>query len=351
MGIAYVTTQAISCLLAKGFGLTVGGGRVVIPLVLGVVFVILVLLLRALVAPVLLMATTVLSFFAALGISWVLFQHVMGFPAVDIQVMLIGFLFLVALGVDYNIFLIHRIREEVGVLGHKAGVLSGLTSTGGVITSAGAVLTATFAALTSAPRVAFVEIGVVVAIGVLIDTFLVRSVLVPALSLVPRRGPRLLVAEPPGGAFGLAVPVRTPEWHRTGLPRIGRRPAARVAESAAGTINSMPQEAPDNAAPLDENGAPLYGSSGRINAFSGSGQRAAGSGQRAAGSGQRAAGCAARCPVGGGVASAARRAARLRRGRAHSRPVHAGAGLRVRRGCLRRPGACRGSYRQLGAGV
>jgi RND superfamily putative drug exporter len=102
---------------------------------------------------------------------------------VDIQVMLIGFLFLVALGVDYNIFLIHRIREEVGHRGHRAGVLSGLTSTGGVITSAGAVLAATFAALTTAPQVAFIEIGIVVAVGVLIDTFLVRSVLVPALAL------------------------------------------------------------------------------------------------------------------------------------------------------------------------
>ncbi|MFE7241103.1 MMPL family transporter [Streptomyces sp. NPDC057582] len=157
--------------------------KVVIPLVLAVVFLILVVLLRALVAPLLLMATVVLSYFAALGISWQLFQHVLGFPAVDIQVMLIGFLFLVALGVDYNIFLIHRIREEVGHRGHRAGVLSGLTSTGGVITSAGAVLAATFAALTTAPQVAFIEIGIVVAIGVLIDTFLVRSVLVPALAL------------------------------------------------------------------------------------------------------------------------------------------------------------------------
>ncbi|MFB6942467.1 MMPL family transporter [Streptomyces sp. NPDC056237] len=157
--------------------------RVVIPLVLVVVFVVLIALLRAVVAPVLLMLTVVLSYFAALGISWQLFQHVLGFPAVDVQVMLIGFLFLVALGVDYNIFLVHRIREDVRHHGHRAGVLSALTATGGVITGAGAVLAATFAALTSAPQVAFIEIGVVVAIGVLIDTFLVRSVLVPALAL------------------------------------------------------------------------------------------------------------------------------------------------------------------------
>ncbi|MFE7353409.1 MMPL family transporter [Streptomyces sp. NPDC057543] len=157
--------------------------EVVIPLVLAVVFLVLVALVRALVAPLLLMATVVLSYFAALGISRQLFQHVLGFPAVDVQVMLIGFLFLVALGVDYNIFLVHRIREEAGHRGHRAGVLAGLTSTGGVITSAGAVLAATFAALTTAPQVAFIEIGLVVAIGVLIDTFLVRSVLVPALAL------------------------------------------------------------------------------------------------------------------------------------------------------------------------
>ncbi|MFB7532912.1 MMPL family transporter [Streptomyces sp. NPDC056178] len=157
--------------------------RVVIPLVLVVVFVVLIALLRAVVAPVLLMLTVVLSYFAALGISWQLFQHVLGFPAVDVQVMLIGFLFLVTLGVDYNIFLVHRIREDVRHHGHRAGVLSALTATGGVITGAGAVLAATFAALTSAPQVAFIEIGVVVAIGVLIDTFLVRSVLVPALAL------------------------------------------------------------------------------------------------------------------------------------------------------------------------
>jgi putative drug exporter of the RND superfamily len=97
--------------------------------------------------------------------------------------MLTGLVFLVALGVDYNIFLISRIRQEVARLGHRAGVLSGLAATGGVITSAGAVLAATFAVLSTAPQVAFIEIGILVAVGVLIDTFLVRSVLVPALAL------------------------------------------------------------------------------------------------------------------------------------------------------------------------
>ncbi|MEZ0090167.1 MMPL family transporter [Streptacidiphilus sp. EB129] len=189
--------------------------KVAIPLVLGVVFLVLILLLRALVAPVLLMATVVLSYFAALGLSWQFFLRVLHFPAVDVQVMLIGFLFLVALGVDYNIFLIHRIREEVKERGHRGGVLAGLTSTGGVITSAGAVLAATFAALTSDPQVAFIEIGLTVALGVLIDTFLVRSVLVPALSIDVGRSfwwPSRPVVEPAptlvasGGAVGTAVP-------------------------------------------------------------------------------------------------------------------------------------------------
>ena len=113
--------------------------RVVIPLVLVVVFVVLALLLRAIVAPVLLILTVLLSYFSALGLSWLLFQHVFGFPAVDVQLMLVGSLFLVALGVDYNIFLVSRIRQEVARHGHRAGVLGGLTVTGGVITSAGAV--------------------------------------------------------------------------------------------------------------------------------------------------------------------------------------------------------------------
>jgi RND superfamily putative drug exporter len=157
--------------------------RVVIPLVLVVVFLVLILLLRALVAPVLLMATVVASYFAALGLAWFAFRHVFGYPAMDVQVMLIGFLFLVALGVDYNIFLVSRIRQETARHGHRLGVLRGLSVTGGVISSAGIVLAATFAVLMLAPLVAFVQIGFVVAVGVLIDTLLVRSVVVPALAL------------------------------------------------------------------------------------------------------------------------------------------------------------------------
>jgi RND superfamily putative drug exporter len=132
---------------------------------------------------VLLIGTVVASYFAALGAGWFAFRHIFGFAAMDAQVMLIGFLFLVALGVDYNIFLVSRIRQEVARHGHRDGVLRGLSVTGGVISSAGIVLAATFAVLTLAPYVAFVEIGFVVAVGVLIDTLLVRSVLVPALAL------------------------------------------------------------------------------------------------------------------------------------------------------------------------
>lgn len=157
--------------------------KVVMPLVLAVVFLVLALLLRALVAPILLMATVVLSFFAALGVSWLLIDHVFQFQAADDQLILIGFIFLVALGVDYNIFLVSRIHQAAAQQGHRAGVLTGLTATGGVITSAGAVLAATFLALTRAPQVAFIEIGILVAVGVLVDTFIVRSILVPALAL------------------------------------------------------------------------------------------------------------------------------------------------------------------------
>ncbi|MGW4030100.1 MMPL family transporter [Streptomyces sp. NPDC004838] len=157
--------------------------KTVIPIVLLVVLAVLVWLLRSLVAPVLLLATVVLSFFAALGASNLLFEHVLGFAGVDWSIPLMGFVFLVALGIDYNIFLMHRVKEEVGRLGHARGVLEGLTSTGGVITSAGVVLAATFAVFAVLPLVTMAQMGVIVGIGVLLDTFLVRTVLVPALAL------------------------------------------------------------------------------------------------------------------------------------------------------------------------
>jgi len=145
--------------------------------------VILMLLLRAILAPVLLIATTVLSFGTAMGISALLFDHVLGFPGADPAVPLFGFVFLVALGIDYNIFLMTRVREEALRHGTADGVVRGLAVTGGVITSAGLVLAATFAALGVIPILFLAQLAVIVALGVLLDTFVVRTLLVPALVL------------------------------------------------------------------------------------------------------------------------------------------------------------------------
>jgi putative drug exporter of the RND superfamily len=157
--------------------------NLVVPLVLVVVFVILTLVLRALVAPLLLVGTVVLSFAAALGVSALVWDHVFHFPGVDPVIPLFAFVFLVALGVDYNIFLMTRVHEESRRHGTRPGALIGLAATGGVITSAGLVLAGTFMALGSLPVVLATEIGSVVAFGVLLDTFVVRSVLVSALNL------------------------------------------------------------------------------------------------------------------------------------------------------------------------
>jgi putative drug exporter of the RND superfamily len=156
---------------------------VIIPLVLIVVMLILIWLLRALVAPLLLVGTVVLSFGAALGISALLFQYVFGFDHADSAFPLFVFVFLVALGIDYNIFLMTRVREETMQLGTRKGSLVALESTGGVITSAGLVLAATFVVLGTMPMVFFVELGTAVALGVMLDTLIVRSVLVTALNV------------------------------------------------------------------------------------------------------------------------------------------------------------------------
>ncbi len=153
----------------------------VIPAILVVIFLVLALLLRSLLAPFLLVVANVLSFGATLGISAVLFNHVFGFPASDPSTSLIGFVFLVALGIDYSIFLMTRVREESIKQGTHPGVLKGLSVTGGVITSAGVVLAATFAALAVVPILFLVQIAFIVAFGVLLDTLVVRSLLVPAL--------------------------------------------------------------------------------------------------------------------------------------------------------------------------
>jgi putative drug exporter of the RND superfamily len=157
--------------------------NLVVPLVLVVVLVILALVLRALVAPLLLVATVVLSFAAALGVSALAFEYLFGFAGADPAFPLWSFVFLVALGTDYNIFLMTRVHEESKRHGTRRGALIGLAATGGVITSAGIVLAGTFAALGTLPLVFITEIGFAVAFGVLLDTFVVRSVLVTALNL------------------------------------------------------------------------------------------------------------------------------------------------------------------------
>jgi RND superfamily putative drug exporter len=155
---------------------------IVIPLILATILLLLALLLRAVVAPLLLLATVVLSFAATLGVSALVFNHLLGFPGADPSVPLYGFVFLVALGIDYNIFLMTRVREETSRVGTRSGVRRGLAVTGGVITSAGVVLAATFAALSVIPLLFLAQIAFIVAFGVLLDTLLVRTVLVPALA-------------------------------------------------------------------------------------------------------------------------------------------------------------------------
>ena len=155
--------------------------KVISPLILAVVLLILIILLRALVAPLVLILTVIASFFAALGAGSLLFTYVFGFPALDYQVPLLSFLFLVALGVDYNIFLVSRAKEETETLGTRKGIIEALAVTGGVITSAGVLLAAVFTVLGVLPVIVLTEIGVIVGVGVLLDTLLVRTVLVPAL--------------------------------------------------------------------------------------------------------------------------------------------------------------------------
>ncbi|KJY19518.1 MULTISPECIES: MMPL family transporter [Streptomyces] len=178
--------------------------EVIVPVVLGIILLILVMLLRSLLIPVLLVATVALNFLATLGVSTLVFEHLLGFSGTDASVPLYGFVFLVALGVDYNIFLMSRVREESFTHGVRQGVLRGLTTTGGVITSAGVVLAATFAALMIIPLAFLIQIAFIVAFGVLLDTLVVRSLLVPALviDIGPRgwwpsslaRGPARIVA-------------------------------------------------------------------------------------------------------------------------------------------------------------
>ncbi|MFD4902174.1 MMPL family transporter [Streptomyces sp. NPDC058411] len=155
--------------------------NIIVPVVLVIILVILIGLLRSLLMPLILVATVALNFLATLGVASLVFEHVFGFSGTDSSVPLYGFVFLVALGVDYNIFLMSRVREESLIHGTRQGVLRGLTTTGGVITSAGVVLAATFAALGVIPLAFLVQVAFIVAFGVLLDTLVVRSLLVPAL--------------------------------------------------------------------------------------------------------------------------------------------------------------------------
>jgi RND superfamily putative drug exporter len=163
--------------------------RVIVPVALLVVFLILIALLRAVVAPILLIATVILSFAASLGVGAVVFDVIFGFPGSDPSLPLFAFIFLVALGIDYNIFLMARVREETLRHGTREGMKRGLAVTGGVITAAGIVLAGTFSVLAVLPLVFLTELGFVIAFGVLLDTFIVRSLLVPAL--VFELGPRV----------------------------------------------------------------------------------------------------------------------------------------------------------------
>ncbi|MDO4252323.1 MAG: efflux RND transporter permease subunit [Rothia sp. (in: high G+C Gram-positive bacteria)] len=156
--------------------------NLIIPIILVVILLILMLLLRSIVAPLLLIITTVISFGTAMGVAALVFNGIFDFPGADPAVPLFGFVFLVALGIDYNIFLMTRVREESLKYGTREGVLRGLTITGGVITSAGVVLAATFAALSVIPILFLLQLAFIVAFGVLLDTFVVRTLLVPALT-------------------------------------------------------------------------------------------------------------------------------------------------------------------------
>jgi putative drug exporter of the RND superfamily len=196
---AYATVRAIRTTVGKipGADALVGGSSatnldiqnasrhdrdLIIPLVLLVILIVLGIVLRALLAPIILIVTVVLSFAASLGVSAVFFNHVFHFANADPAYPLFSFVFLVALGIDYNIFLMTRVREESLEHGTRQGIVRGLAVTGGVITSAGCVLAATFVVLGVLPIVFLAEIGFTVAFGVLMDTILVRSILVPSLS-------------------------------------------------------------------------------------------------------------------------------------------------------------------------
>ncbi|MBW6434691.1 MMPL family transporter [Actinoplanes hulinensis] len=200
---------------------------VIVPVILAVVFLVLVALLRALVAPILLMITVVVSFLASLGAGSWLFRNVFDYPALDNAVPLFSFLFLVALGVDYNIFLVTRAKEEAATRGTRDGMVHALAVTGAVITSAGILLAAVFAVLGVLPVVTLTQIGVIVGIGVLLDTLLVRTVLVPALATLT--GDRFWWPGRPAAVAAGTIPA--PSRPHTDWDAVNR---AKLAETADG---------------------------------------------------------------------------------------------------------------------
>ena len=181
--IPQVAVGGDSAITLDGNTATSHDSRYLAPLILLIVVLVLMLLLRSLVAPLLLLLTVLGSYFAAMGVAWFIFQHFMNFPALNTGTNFYAFLFLVALGVDYNIFLTARAKEEREERGTRDGMLEALRSTGGVITSAGILLASVFLVLGVLPLIALTQVGVIVCAGVLLDTLLVRTVLVPALAL------------------------------------------------------------------------------------------------------------------------------------------------------------------------
>ena len=172
---------------ARALDTTTAAGEdrgLILPIILALVLLVLMLLLRSVVAPIILVATVVGTYVASLGISWILFTQLFGFDRLDDTAPLYAFVFLVALGVDYNIFLVSRAKEEAREHGSRRGMLRGLAATGGVITSAGILLAAVFAVLGVLPLVVLAQVGVIICVGVLLDTLVVRTLLVPAIALI-----------------------------------------------------------------------------------------------------------------------------------------------------------------------
>ena len=171
--------------------------RLIVPLALGVIFLILAVLLEALVAPLVLIASVVISFLGTLGLSILFFRFVIGDTGVDNSLPTYAFIFLVALGIDYTIFLMSRVREEARRYGTREGTLRALAATGPVITSAGIILAGTFSVLMTLPVTFIFDLGFMVAVGILLDTFVVRTIMVPAI--VELLGDRIWWPSSPGG--------------------------------------------------------------------------------------------------------------------------------------------------------